>query len=156
MITDKQIEDYYIKNRSKMCKRVKRMCKSPENAEDVVQETFFCMLRSKETYKDPWDEVDKWVNTILINEVRRFCRIENNQGMSLTDQEVAEIFEDADKHPIELRDYIIKHKHHNILDLHFRLGYKPKELELLVDKTADNINKIIQRFRNDMKSRRWA
>jgi RNA polymerase sigma factor (sigma-70 family) len=149
------VEQHYRDRRNSIVKRIRRFFQSPHYSEDVVQEAYTRALKYWNTY-DPEQNFNTWFSAILNNAIKDFFKTEALQGMVVDvpgqrDDGVTRIFDRLALE--ELVEYIEKQPDRisRILHLNLIQGYTSDEVAQLVPETADNIRKIVQRFREDVR-----
>ena len=152
----KLIEEHCRQRRDMIVRRLSRHFASPHFAEDVVQEAYYRACNYWNTY-DPTMLFNTWFSTILNNAIKDFFKEEALHGMGVMPEntEVDEGLRLLNRMTLEeILQYIAKQPERisRILHLHIIQGYKSEEVARLVPESADNIRKIVQRFRSDIRN----
>ncbi len=153
------IEGHYRLNREKLVKTTRGMAGS--NSEDVVHQGYANALQYWRSY-DPESErgLDGWISGILKNASIRHYRMEIKNGM--VDEGNIEHFSPlAVTDPftvIQLIEAIESIKEQEpdrarILWLHLIDNFTTGEIDMIVEEKHDNIRKIIERFRKELKEK---
>lgn len=159
MDRNKVLEEFYKREYNNLVKRVNRRAGTPENAEDVVQESFYRAIKYWDSYDDTKKTIGAWFNTILNNALKDFKRDELNYGMCLElDEEQLDGVEmsQTDGDMLKRIGMFIDGKnesHREILDLYFHKGYKPREIAQITDVDNKTIRMAIWRFKEDVKEK---
>ena len=151
----KLLEKHYRENAESLVKRHQRFLQSTHRAEDVVQEAYTRAFTYWRTFPTDGNH-NRWFGMILLNCLKDNQRAEHMSGMS--DSALLEelptssnafpriAYKEAVRfimaEPQEIR---------TILELSLLHQYASKEIAQLVPETADNIRKIVQRFRERLK-----
>lgn len=160
----RQLEVYYIKGRKDLERQVARMgVRDPGDKEDVIQDAFCSCLSYLHTYDEERGSLKKWVNNILCNAAKAFKSDKRMDGM------VACSFDDLSTddllHPISVEDEVISQQElelvqeaialqppgkQTVLEGFLILGHSVKEVAAYSALSADNVRKIVQRFREEL------
>lgn len=150
---------FYLDTQRELHKRVSNRAGGAYNAEDVVQEAFARALKYWDTYDPNNKELGAWFNTILNNTLKDFKRGELMYGMciefdenlykgtelSLTNHhmvgKVKQLIEDKRDHTRE------------ILSLYYLKGYKPQDIEQILDVSNKSIRMAVWRFKDEVKEK---
>ena len=149
------IDNHARTRRSLIVKRLSHHFSSPHYAEDVVQEAYFRACNYWATY-DGEQGFNTWFSSILNNAIKDFFKEEALHGMgtSLDSTEIDEGSRLLDRLTLEeLLGFINRQPERiaRILNLHIIQGYRSDEVAQLVPESADNIRKIVQRFRAEVR-----
>ncbi len=150
------IEDFYVDNREVLLKRLYHRAGTPENAEDVLQESFERALKYMSSFDAERQELGAWFNTIMNNTLKTFKRDERSCGTYVEfDEELAD--------PIPMsqtnEDTIVRIKEtinskqgddRTILHLYFNEQYKPREIMTILDTNNKRINYVVNLFKLEM------
>jgi RNA polymerase sigma factor (sigma-70 family) len=159
---NKVLEAFYIAERENLLRRLNYGAGTPENAEDVLQEAFVRALTYWDTFDPANKELGAWFSTILKNSLRDFKRDEWLFGMGeefdeeLYDPQEMEIPEaELIRQIYEMVDEKIESQK-EILLLYFEKHYKLKDIQNITGSTYFNVNRIIDRFKVEVKERYGA
>ncbi len=153
------IEEHYKKNFKLLVNKLSRYFGSKHSAEDIVQEAYYNALRYWHTY-DNKQPFDNWFRTIVNNAIRFHYKQEMLHGMlddsGLLKEEMEERMLKPFFQRIELKELLKKIEEQTdrikrILKLYLLEGYTSLEVETIVPENANNIRKIVQRFRDEIK-----
>lgn len=157
LIMKQEIENFYKENFDRLVKIYTRRCHSVDVAEDVVQEAFALALQYQDTFNPHYRGFKQWFDQILLNAFRKRMRDDRMMGMSdELDEEIIEQ-EDMPLFSLQLSDKIradmdAKPPHvAEVLNLYFVKGYKWKDIAAVTDYSFKGIDKIIERFKADMR-----
>jgi len=151
------LEQYYKEFFDRLVKRTTRRVGTKEAAEDVVQNAFERALKYQDTYNTEMP-FPNWFNRILNNSLRQYKNEEKGFSHSEFNEEAVggvacqqysnKLWQQIQN---ELDDY--EESHQEVLRLYFIHGYKPKDVERIVDLRYRNIETIIQRFKTTIKEK---
>ncbi len=162
MTTEELLLKLYVANRETFIKRYTRAV-GENDIEDLVQESFYRALRSKEaftlhksTHEDNHAALEIWFNSILYNCIKDII---NDQRMAGVACEVDDILDEGDIETsyilgatmgeVEAKiDEVRSNSSREVLRLHFILGFKPREISDVVENNITSIYKIINNFKN--------
>jgi len=153
------VEEHYKKTFHILSKKLTRYLGNKAVAEDVLQEAYCRLLQYWETYKED-QPFEGWFKTVVNNSIRDHYKKEHLHGMLDDGNLMKEEREEAMLRPfferIELNSLLetIKNKPYNvrkILTLYLVKGYSSQEVEKVVPESSNNIRKIVQRFRDEIK-----
>lgn len=125
------------------------------DGEDVVQEAYARALKYLPSF-DHSRDFDKWFNKILSNTVKDFKK---DRGGLVVDLD-PDYLEAPEGHSEALYGRLIaiygkglRADHLEVVKLYFEKGYKPREINEVVDLSLTNIRTIISKFRLLMKGK---
>lgn len=153
-----ELEKYFEKEYNKLVQKVSRRAGSPENAEDVVQESFFRACKYWASYNPERQKLGAWFNTILSNACKDKVRDERMLGMSVE-------LEESHIDPVEMEEEVYAQQkvmalwedkndvHKEVLRLYYECGYKPVEIKEVLDLELGTTKQIIWRFKQEVKEK---
>lgn len=146
------IEQHYIDNYQKFLKFMTFKAGTPEAAEDIIQETYYRALKYHETCDA--ERLDKWISMIMHNCLRDMKRDENGTHFIECEEEESE---DDPFIPSQIMKEVMKliyaksKEHKEILLLHIKHQYSPKDISESTHYTYSNCKQVILRFRKELK-----
>ena len=152
------LELYYQEERKHLVNKVKRRAGGEVNAEDVVQEAFTRGLKYANSFDETRRPFEAWFNTILNNSLRDFQRQERLYGMNISlDEEKIDGVDMKEIRGVIKRDlYKLINRQpepkSTILRLHFRKGYKTREITEVVDAPLGTVFSTIRRFKQEVEN----
>lgn len=157
--TKELIEEYYKKNHKRTIKSLSRSMDTPEDAEDIVQEAFCRAFKYADTYNPEVAPLGRWFFFITRNCINQHIKKNYHSPNSFTAD--LEEFSNGREFMAEDSRYIEELRSRykgkrgtgsRVLELHFELGYSPKEISEILDLQRKSINQAIWRFRTDVRS----
>lgn len=150
---------FYLKNQRELHKRVANRAGGAYNAEDVVQEAFARALKYWDTYDPNNKELGAWFNTILNNTLKDFKREELMYGMCIEFDE--NLYKGTElsltnHHMVAKVKGLIEAKcphTRGILELYYLKGYKPQDIEQILDVSNKSIRMAVWRFKDEVKEK---
>lgn len=151
-----EIEQFYQDNRNRLVKILTHRAGSPENAEDVIQESFTRAMTYWSSFDPERQKIGAWFNTIMNNALKDFKRDERSGGTFVELEEehhesftLSETNEDTIK---RIKDAITAKSgdEKDILDLYFLKQYKPREITCVVETNSKRISYVVNNFRLEM------
>ena len=143
------IEEHYREHRKMLVGRFGRASGSEADGQDIVQEGYTRALKYSHSY-NPSKSFDSWIGTIMYNVLKDF---KNDRG-GLTSDVDPDTLETPSTHSgadyDRLVDDLMKHlkdDHKEVVELHYKCGYKPREIGQVVDLSITNITTILNRFK---------
>lgn len=153
-----ELEKYFEKEYNKLVQKITRRAGGPENAEDVVQESFYRACKYWKSYNPERQKLGAWFNTILSNACKDKMKDDRMLGMSVELEEnhfdPAEMEEEvyAQQKVIDLyQDKSDQHK--EVLRLYYECNYKPIEIKEVMDLELGTTKQIIWRFKQEVKEK---
>lgn len=141
------------------CKRIQGRVGGIVNAEDVVQEAFSRALRYKDSYSND-NPIEHWFNTILMNSVSDFQRIERLGGLSDGyEEEEGTDSMDNSQFKSEMVERVLNHLEEydkdsrKVLEASLVYGWLPREIAEFSPLSANHIRVTIHRFKEAMRVR---
>lgn len=153
-----ELEEYFKKEYNKLVQKTTRRAGSPENAEDVVQESFFRACKYWSSYNPERQKIGAWFNTIMNNACKDKMKDDRLLGMSVELEEVhmdvVEMEEEvnATKKVLEMLEGK-NPQHQELLRLYYECGYKPVEIKEVMDIELGTIKQVIYRFKEEVKEK---
>lgn len=150
------IQDFYVAERETLLKRLYHRAGSPENAEDVLQESFERALRYLSSFDAERQELGAWFNTIMNNTLKSFKRDERSCGTYVEfDEELADpiLMSQTNEDTIARIKEAIANKEgddRTILHLYFNEQYKPREIMTVLETNNKRINYVVNLFKLEM------
>lgn len=150
------IEKFYKDNYSRLVKILTRRAGAPENAEDIIQESFARALKYEASFDAERQELGAWFNTIMNNALKDFKRDERSGGTFVElEEEHHESFtlSETDQDTIKRIKAAIEEKKGDdktILSLYFLKEFKPREIMCVVDTNNKRICYVVSMFRLEM------
>lgn len=153
-----ELEKYFEKEYNKLVQKISRRAGSPENAEDVVQESFFRACKYWSSYNPERQKLGAWFNTILSNACKDKVRDDRMLGMSVE-------LEESHIDPVEMEEEVYAQQkvmalwedkndvHKEVLRLYYECGYKPVEIKEVLDLELGTTKQIIWRFKQEVKEK---
>ena len=149
------IEEHYRRQRQILVKLFTFKAGSPEAAEDIIQESYLRAIKYQGSCKP--GEFPKWISKILYNTLRDYKReeagrsavefeeddSEGTQCYSYSDQVMREIYKLIEAKPEVQRE---------VLEMHLKHGYSAIDISRITPYSYANCHKILQRFREEMKT----
>jgi len=148
------IEQHYLKNRQRLVKKMTFRAGSPQNAEDIIQESYYRALKYYNSFNG--EDFNKWFSTILNNCLREFKNIEKGYSLDEFNEEDAERIH-CTFYPSQIWVQVFQRIHQKspdqreVLILFFKYEYSARDISHITDFTYAKIHQIIQRFRNELK-----
>lgn len=155
MIDVNEITEHYEKNRKRLVNYLKRVARTYENAEDIVQDAYEIAIKYSTSDVEVKD-FDRWFSIVLKNCMRDFLKKEKGDSTVAFDEfdHEAEPFRtDILRLKREL-NAIIKNKNEanrDILNMFIFQDLSAREIYMLTDYSSAQIRQAIYRFRADMK-----
>ena len=81
------IEEYYRENRNLLVKTTQRRGMQEADADDIVQETFYRVLKYKDGFNPHIQDIGAWINTILYNVHKAYFNANMTGEYSFEDEE---------------------------------------------------------------------
>lgn len=152
-----KLTEYYKADFEKLVKRVSRRAGGWHQGEDVVQNAFLRALIYIDNY-NPEKEIAGWFNGILMNELKRFNRIERDAGMSHEDEELSDtlektVFLGQVTEDIMLEVNAMPEKQREIIRRFVFLGDTGKGIARDLKVNIHTIRKVVQNFYIDVRTR---
>lgn len=158
-IRNNTLEDFFSANYRKLVARTKGRAGTPENAEDIVQESFVRALKYWGSFDPAHKELGAWFNTILNNATKAYMKVENNFGMSMEFDEndvEPEQFKPTDVRLIKRIESDIAKKSlqsQEVLSLYFLHDYSVQAIMEVTDIDAKSIKNRVTRFKAELNNR---
>lgn len=154
MIPFETIEEHFKTNKLKYTKWLARTSGSIENAEDILQETYYRALRYHEA-GDP-ERIDQWMNRILTNCLIDLQNEEKGRGITIEVDEDTSVLEcQFGVQSLEKEIYeLINTKslvQIEVLEMSLKFGYRAVDIAKITGYTYAQCHKIISRFREELK-----
>ncbi len=155
-MSNKLIEDFYNKERKLLLKKLNNRAGSPENAEDILQESFARALQYQSSFDSERQELGAWFNTIMNNTLKTFKRDERSMGtyVELDEEEIEPILmSTTNQDTIARIKEAINSKEgddRTVLHLYFIEQYKPREIMTILDTNNKRINYVVNMFKVEM------
>ena len=149
-----ELEKIYRKDRDKLVRKLNKILKNTEEAEDVLQNAFIRAFKIFHKYDDKRSSVTTWFNMIMMTELWEqmrknkkipfasdvtTCKIESPDNISIT----GVLQMDLEK--------VENEQHRNVLLAYYVYGFSYQEIAFMYDLTQFNTRKIIQRYREKEK-----
>lgn len=157
MTRNELIETHYKKHRSEYLKYCRfRPNLNPESAEDVLQEAYSRALRYYDSFDPNKKTFEHWFFRILQNCIIDQINFDKGLNEVELDEQAEEFIECTGIDARIMRDVLarIEQKppmHKEVLDMHFRLGYKPPDIASITELTPTNCYVIIHRFHHELR-----
>jgi RNA polymerase sigma-70 factor (ECF subfamily) len=159
LITE-EIEQAYRDSRDERVKRIRARKMSQEDAEDIVQETFYRALKYKDTFNPMLQDLNVWLDIIMNNAFKSYRSANLNGDYSFTEED-EEATEDVEKDSIDqdTLDQIKKEIDQlnpdirQVIYAYMVLGYSYKDCCKIFDVSFHAVEKRISRFRKKMKEK---
>lgn len=153
-----QVEEHYRKNYDSIVNRIAGRLpdRSKALAEEVVQETYYRVLKYIDSYKPDKAAFSTWFNTILNNCANDCKTIERDKGVVRTDVEEADELEDVVNFThgelVQIQSFISKYKpeKQKILELYYLEGLTTKEISECMGKGHSAVRMQVTRFAQKM------
>lgn len=148
------IEQHYVDNFKRLCKKMGFRAGDQWSGEDIVQTAYERAIR----YRNSCDEYrfGQWFNMLLNNSLRDYKNSEKGYT-SLDDTEEEATTVDCPHYP----DHIVREIYDlidtksevqmEVLNLHFKQGYSAIDITRITSYSYAQAHQIIQRFRNELK-----
>lgn len=152
----KEIEQFYQDNYNRLVKILTHRAGSPENAEDVIQESFTRAMTYWSSFDPERQELGAWFNTIMNNTLRTYKRDERSGGTFVElEEEHHESFclSETNQDTIQrIKDAIASKSgdDRDILDLYFLKQFKPREIMCVVETNNKRISYLVNQFKLEM------
>lgn len=145
------IEDHYKAHKDRIVKRYTRFAGSLEASEDIVQEAYYRALRYFDTY-DKSSKFETWFSRILKNALNHYKNVERGHPYEEFDEELVEGIDFCGYNRVLLEQirneiYSYNGETQEVLQLYFKWGYSPKEINQIVDMKYKAIEQTIYRFK---------
>lgn len=149
------LEKFYNKERRVLLKRLNFRCDVPEDAEDVLQESFARALTYIDSFDPERQELGAWFNTIMNNALRDLKQEQRLQGAVIPLEDMDTICTyDPETYSEELnkiKGFIAETPHPKALELYFFQGYSMSDIVKVEDIAYKNLHSLIYRFKIKMK-----
>ena len=155
-----KIEAFYRENYRKQVTKIGYMLSGDfTSAEDVVQEAYRRAVKYENSYSEDRSSLKTWFNTILINSLRDWQKLDRDKGIvkaPLTDdvqEEVVFIESDEFRGLVkkEVSSLMGDERVRTVLYLWYILGYSAKEISQVVNNmTITNVTTLTNRFKKLM------
>ena len=153
----KQIEKFYKDNYRVLLKRLNRRAGGVENAEDVLQESFYRALKYHRSFDPTQQELGAWFNRIMNNTLSTFQREQMQGGATIPydEHKHEETYECSGERRKRLEEVINSITNRarpgkDILYLYFIKGFKFNEIRDITGENYTNITTLIYRFKADL------
>lgn len=150
----KLIEEFYKENYSTLVKRLNSRAGGVENAEDVLQESFFRALRYCDSFDPTRQEIGAWFNTIMNNtlKVHQSEQMQGGATIPYDEHKHEETYECAEAAKLQLAEIIggideLGEYKRNVLYLYFIKSYKMKEIHDVVGGSYRTIQSMVGRYK---------
>lgn len=152
-----ELEKYFEKEYNKLVQKVTRRAGSHENAEDIVQESFYRACKYWDSYNGK-QKLGAWFNTIMNNAAKDKLRDDRLLGMSVE-------LEEHHIEPVEMKEEVYAEakvleliagksaEHQEVLKLYFLNHYKPIEIKQVLDMELGTVKQIVFRFKEEIKEK---
>lgn len=127
--------------------------RSPQDADDVTQETFLRLLRTNTAFESE-EHVKRWLVRVAINEAKRLqCSPWRRHAAPLSGLEETPLFPDEEQR--ELFDAVMElpRKYRVPLYLYYYEGYAAKEVAVLLGRSPSTVQTWLARGREQLKTR---
>lgn len=148
------LTELYVKNKVRYVRKIYPYLHNQEACEDVVQEAFVKALDKFHTFDCKKSGLATWFNKVLFSVLWNYKRSLKQIPPAIDILDVLDAEDFAYYEDTELSDILssVKNKgHQKVLVAHFILGYDYKEVASHLSLTQDNVRKIVQRFREEVK-----
>lgn len=153
MINFQEIEDHFRKQRNNYVKKITRRSGTPEAAEDIVQEAYTRALKYSHSFIQ--GDLDKWMSTIIGNTLRDYMNAERGYTPvePKEDDELAPevLYPRRVMKEVYDRIELMSKDQQEVLNYFFRQEYTAKEISEITFFTQNKCDKIIQKFRKELK-----
>lgn len=145
------VEAHYKENFNTLCKKMRRF--SDSDGEDIVQESYLRAIKYLPSFNEKKD-FNKWFNTIMYNTLKDFkgqrdgIVVDLDPDYLMTPYDRSEAMYGRLIHKFTEKS---RPDHKEIIYLHYVYGYRPIEINQVVDHSLSNINSIIHNFRQRIK-----
>lgn len=149
------LENHFHKTRPKLLKAIAFKAKTPENAEDVIQEAYARALKYSSSY-DVSRNFDHWFSRIVYACLMDFLREENGLSYSDSEDEEEETI-DCPSYPRHIMREIFElidtksEAQIEILTLYFKHEYSATDISKITVYSYAMCHKIISRFREELR-----
>lgn len=155
------LEQFYKDNFDTLVIQYSRRAGGIENAEDVIQESFYRALRYQDSFNPNIRSFETWFNAIAKRALYDMKRENLRQGMTmLMEEALVEETTDLDGYVQKMAgeiEALIQAKrnseHRSILYLYFIREYKPSDIVTVVDTSNKTIRQIVWRFKQEVKEK---
>jgi RNA polymerase sigma factor (sigma-70 family) len=156
-VSTQKLLEHYNKHHKKLVKKMSFRAGTQWAAEDIVQQAYTYALQyidsfNQEKGSQPLVAFNNWFTTILNNSLYEH---QNKEKGMVVPAPVNEELVELPSSLIEDVKRMIKREtkeHQEILRLHFLLDYSPIDISKVTNNTYANSFKVIQRFRNEVRS----
>ena len=156
---NKQLEREYRQSRDERLKRIRARGLSPDEAEDVVQETFYRALKYIDTFNPEYSDLNVWLDRIMSNAIKDYKHAKISGDYSFLDEL------ETDENEYELEQFVLNKD--QLEAVHSEIGKLPLEERQVVyanlilghgrlacskifDLKLDRINYILRKFKEKM------
>lgn len=147
--SDKQVVREIIEEYSNMVYRLAlSRVKSKENAEDIYQEVFFRLSRSKPLFTDK-EHTKAWLIRVTINCSKSFLSSSWFKHTTPLEQEIK--FETKEKHDVYYAVMELPQKYRTIIHLFYYEGLKITEIGKVLKLNESTVKTRLSRARNKLK-----
>lgn len=127
-------------------------CRSREDAEDAVQNTFLKLLTSDTGFSDD-EHIRRWLIRVAVNQCRSDLRSFRRRNVSYLDELDAEpAAPDDDRRLLLYEIGRLPVKYSSVLHLYYYEGYGCKEIAEILHISESNVQTRLQRARKMLKS----
>lgn len=151
------LSKFYEKEYNTYVKRITFRAGSPENAEDIVQEAFARALKYWSSFDPEKKELAAWFSSILNNSLKAFKKDELRYGMceELDEEQIDGVTFDSSLSTRTIKEQIWQKPSNiaEVLDLYYIKGYKPREIEEVLEAESAFISRVVYNFREELKEK---
>lgn len=149
------LEELYRTNRDLYVKKYAIKTGSTHDSEDIIQEAFMRAWKYLQDGGQVNGELNLWFSSVLHNSWRDFMRDKRDGG--LVREEYYKEEEEQSNIDLEQNRYLVMKllegktgNQHEVLRLHYVLGYSPKEINKYVDIGSGAIRNYLSQFRKEV------
>jgi RNA polymerase sigma factor (sigma-70 family) len=146
LMVDYQNDDYaafeilYARHRDKVYAYVKKRLFDQDAAEEVFQNIFLKLHKSRYQYQDQYLFL-KWLYTVARSELYDFCKKKRIETVEIDEAKITEVVEDIDVDHLEK----LSERERRVIELRYFEDREFDEISTLLDTTPSNIRKIVSR-----------
>lgn len=150
------IEREYRRSFNERVKYVMARRMSKEDAEDVVQETFYRALRYMNTYNPHLQKLPVWLDVIMNNSIKKYKHANMTGDYSFTEDMEEEVCEFEHERSLTDKENIsmvleelskLTTQQRNVLYAHHILGHTQRDCTMIFDMSLSMVRQVVHRFK---------
>lgn len=158
---EQMIEEYYRENRNLLLKTTQRRGMQEADADDIVQETFYRVLKYKDGFNPAIQDIGAWINTILFNVHKAYFNANMTGEYCFEEEEYEDEYNRLEDSTLD-KDMVERIKKEiaelpasqaNIVHCYLVQGFPTKTVQIMFGENKRNIEQIVLRFRKKMREK---